>query len=378
VAIPGSSLLRTPGSALDRVRQDIERHAQRARNGIKMVRGVDPPQLAPTPKDVVWSRGRTQLWRYRNDNVRFAPPLLIVYSLFSRSYLLDLQPGNSFVERLVDDGFDVFMIDWGEPDERDAANVLEDYVDGYIPDALAAVGDVTGHSQVNMLGYCFGGVLALLYGARYPEAPVRSLTTIATPIDFSDVPMFSGMLKEGRLTAEDLLDETGNMPPSYILEGFRLQYPTGDITTYVDLFENIWNDEYVYGYQAMAHWIRDHIPLPGGVMRQMADMLFARNAFVTDDVTLGGERVPMRNFTWPLLAVIAERDAIVPAGMSEPLMTIVGSDSKEMLRLRGGHVGLVVGRTAHKRTIPTILEFMRGRSEETGSAASIERGEAEG
>jgi polyhydroxyalkanoate synthase len=361
-------LLRNPGDALERVRKDIDRHALRARNGIRMARGVNPPKLAPTPKTVVWSRGRSQLWRYHNDNVRLRPPLLIVYSLFSRSYLLDLQPGNSFVQRLIDEGFDVFMLDWGEPDERDAANVLEDYIDGYMPEALSAVAEATGEDEVNMLGYCFGGVLCTIYGASYPEAPVRSLTTIATPVDFSDVPMFSRMLKEGRLTPDDLLDKTGNLPPSYILEGFRMLHPTGDVTSYVDLFENVWNDKYVYGYQAMAHWIRDHVPFPGGVMRQVADMLFTRNGLVTNDIELGGRRVRLERFQWPLLAVVAERDLIVPATMSEPIMDVVGSADKEILRLRGGHVGLVVGRTAQVKTIPTILAFLRERSEQDPDA----------
>ena len=97
------------------------------------------PSWAQTPKDVVWRRGRSELWHYRNDNVRVSPPLLIVFSLFSRSYILDLQPGNSFVERLLDAGFDVYLLDWGVPDERDAANQLEDYVDDYLPAAVERV-----------------------------------------------------------------------------------------------------------------------------------------------------------------------------------------------------------------------------------------------
>ena len=71
-------------------------------------------------------------------NVRYGPPLLIVFSLISRSYILDLTPGNSFVEQLVDAGFDVYLLDWGEPDERDAGNGLEDYVDDYIPAGIDA------------------------------------------------------------------------------------------------------------------------------------------------------------------------------------------------------------------------------------------------
>ena len=107
------------------------------------------------------------MWHYRNDDVRVSPPLLIVFSLFSRSYILDLQPGNSFVERLLEAGFDVYLLDWGVPDERDAANQIEDYVDDYIPAAVERVRRLAGVEEINLLGYCFGSVLSLLYAAHH-------------------------------------------------------------------------------------------------------------------------------------------------------------------------------------------------------------------
>src|SRR6185369_9463720 len=92
-------------SPLDRIRQEIERTALRARNGIKLAAGLSQPSVGVTPRDLVWRNGRAQLFRYRNDDVRYRPPLLIVFSLDSRAYILDLMPGNSFVERLCDAGF---------------------------------------------------------------------------------------------------------------------------------------------------------------------------------------------------------------------------------------------------------------------------------
>ena len=73
------------------------------------------------------------------EQVSLRPPLLIIYSLFNKSCILDLRPGNSVIEQLVAAGFDVSMLDWGVPDERDAANQLEDYVDSYIPAAIDRV-----------------------------------------------------------------------------------------------------------------------------------------------------------------------------------------------------------------------------------------------
>ncbi len=161
------STVPSPQTVLDRVRRDVERNALRARNGLRLVSGVARPNVGQTPKDVVWQRGRTQLWHYRNDpetsgGVRYSPPLLIVFSMVSRSYILDLAPGNSFVERLRDEGFDVHLLDWGIPEDRDANNGIEDYVDRYLPEAVEAVRAATGSEEVSLVGYCFGGVLSLL------------------------------------------------------------------------------------------------------------------------------------------------------------------------------------------------------------------------
>src|SRR4051812_46178407 len=228
----------SPGDLVERVRRDVQRNALRARNGVKLVAGVDRPHLGCTPKDVVWERDRCQLWRYRNDSVSLSPPLLIVFSLVSRSYVLDLRPGNSFIEHLLAAGFDVFLLDWGVADERDADNRLEDYVDGYLPEALERTCEVAGSDSVNLLGYCYGGVLALLFAAHHPDAPMRSLTVMATPVDFSEWGVFTSLMRDGRLDVDAVLDEDGNVPAAVVQQAFRLLRPTGELQQYAGLLEN--------------------------------------------------------------------------------------------------------------------------------------------
>ena len=128
----------TPTDLLDRIRLDVERNALRARNGLKHLAGVGRPEVGCTPKDIVWRRDKVQLYRYQSPGPTLGPPILLVMSLVSKPYVLDLRPGNSFVEALVARGFDVFMIDWGTPDAADADNGFETYCDEYIPFACAA------------------------------------------------------------------------------------------------------------------------------------------------------------------------------------------------------------------------------------------------
>jgi len=353
VALPGLS-------RIDRVRREVERNALRARNGIKMATGIQRTDVGLSPKDVVWGHGRTQLWHYRSDQVRLGPPLLIIYSLFNRSYILDLRPGNSVIEHLVNAGFDVYMLDWGVPDERDAANQLEDYVDSYMPAAIERVCRLAGVDEVNLLGYCFGGVLSVLHAAHHLDSPLRSLTVLTTPADFQQVGPTRDIMARSDL--EDVLGDDGMVPPSAILQGFRSLTPLSEITSRVDLFEKLWSDDYVTAYQAMTGWATEQVPLPGGVARQMKQ-LAADNSLINDRMYLGGDRVRLSDIRVPFLHVLGLRDHIIPVPAAAPLIGLVGSQEKTELQLDAGHVGLMVGKTAARTTVPTVVEFLTKRSE---------------
>jgi polyhydroxyalkanoate synthase len=351
-------------SAIDRVRKEVERNALRARNGIRVAAGVARPPLGQTPKDVVWRRGRAELWHYHNDNVAIQPPLLIIYSLFNKSYIVDLRPGNSFVERLLEAGFDVFLIDWGIPDERDAGNTVEDYIDDYIPAAINVIRRQAGTDEINVLGYCFGGLLSVLHAAHHPASPLQSLTVLTTPCDLQQLGPLGDMFGKTNLDVEQVIDEDGLVPPRIILQGFKSLTPTADATRYVNLLEKLWNDEYVAADQAMAGWGTDHVPLPGGVARQLAEWI-RTNPMINDRLFLGGDRVHLADIKLPFLHVTADRDHIVPEACSAPLLGLIGSEDKHQLRLDAGHIGLVLGKAAHKVSIPTIVEFLKARSEVT-------------
>ena len=70
-------------------------------------------------------------------------------------------------------------------------------------------------------------------------------------------------VRDGRLDPDELVDETGNVPADALYSGFYMQAPTKEIARYATLLENLWNDEFVEAYQAMAQWSRDHVPFPG-------------------------------------------------------------------------------------------------------------------
>ncbi len=358
MAVPASAT-----EALAWVLADVERQALRTRNGLKYVTGIGRPQVGQTPKDVVWKRDKAELWRYRSDRRQWRPPVFIIYSLVSHSYVLDLSPGNTFVGRFLDAGLDVFLIDWGTPDEKDADNTFETYVNYYLPQAIKALLAEAGPDGLTVLGYCAGGDLALLLAARHPELPIRNLITVGTPVNFTEMGMFSRLFSDGRLDAEALIDHTGNVPAESVLNAFRILKPTGDVSSYVSLWQNLWSDEQMAAYQAMGQWAKDHVPFPGAAFRQFTQMM-RDNAFITDRLRLGGTPVHLADIRCPFLSVLAEHDHIAPEASVAPVVRLVGSEDVEEIRLPAGHVGLMASRTASKATIPAIVNWIYRHSEE--------------
>jgi polyhydroxyalkanoate synthase len=358
------SALLSPDEVVERVQRDLERSLLATRNLVKPLPSIKNPLVAQTPRDLVWQRDKVALYRYRSDQRRYAPPLLLTMSLVSKAYIFDLRPGSSLVEVMLDHGLDVYMLDWGVPDADDAGNTFETYCDDYLPSAVAATCAESGSADLTLLGYCLGGVLTNLYVAATSDAPVRNLVVVATPCDFSKVGPMGTMLAQGRLDADDLIDDTGNVPAQTMLNAFRLLKPMGDLSSYANLWVNLWSDEYLESYQAIMGWARDQIPFPGATMRQMVRMFNRENAFVTDTARLSGRRVSLHDIRCPFLSVMSMADHITPPEAVTPMLPLVGSDDKSEMRLEAGHVGLIVGRTAARSTMPAIAEWITRRSGE--------------
>jgi polyhydroxyalkanoate synthase len=351
----------SPASVLTNIRRDLERSALRLRNGLKHVARVDLPDVGCSPKDEVWARDKVRLHRYHSDNRTLSPPLLLVMSLVTKPYIFDLRPGNSFVEALLARGFDVYAIDWGIPDTADSQNTFETYCDEYLPLASQAVMHESGAGELTVYGYCFGAVLSLLFVAGHPELPIRSLGIMATPVDFSFMGATSNLLGSGRITVDDMIDETGNVPARTMLEGMRTMKVTGDLAGYASLLHRLDDSEYVAAHQALTGWAQDHIPFAGGCFRQQVEWFMKDDQLVQGVVTLGGRTVDLRSIACPVLSVIGDADHIVPPDSTAPILHLI--PHIEEMHFRAGHVGLIIGKSAQRHSIPAIGDWLVAHSD---------------
>lgn len=339
-------MARLPGLGLaDDALAFVERNLHRVRNGIKVIADVDRPVVGASPKHTVFRLGRTEVWRYDGSPRPDRLPVVLVPSVINRSDVLDIRPGGSFVERAVDSGLDVFMVDWGVADERDASRGLSSYVDDHLPRAIEAVLDTTGAEGVVLFGYCMGGLLAVLATAAHRELPIRALLALTTPVDMSKMGFPLDVLRTGKMTIDQVLDHRGLVPEKLLDQGIRMVRPTSLIIQGAEVWQHLWNDEYVVGYRSIETWARGHVPVPG---QALADLL----ELATDDkpadgrFDIGGRVVNLRDINCPVLTVVAERDTLVPTAASEPLLRLVGSKDKRQITMPVGHIGVVVGRRA--------------------------------
>lgn len=355
-----------PGlSVLDSVRKEVARNAVRARNGVKYVTGAQFAPPHPTASDVVWRSGKAHVRRYRRDTpARLGPPVVCYLGLVSQSYVFDLYDGGSIVQMLMDWGFDAYVLDWGATDELDAENTLETYLLGYLPEALQAVCREAGSDDVNVLAYCMGGLMTAEALAARPDLPIRSFVTIAAPWDFRQMGALIDALRDGKLDPDELLDATGNLPGPVVRESFKIRKPTGDLVNYANLWQNLWNDQYVEGYQAIGRFLGDHVPLAGGVFRQMVQNWLRDNGFITNSLRLAGRRLDLGVVHRPVLAVVAELDDIVVEESATAVATVLPHAQVELLEVHAGHVSLFAGRKAVKVVMPKIFEWIESHSEE--------------
>ena len=349
-------------SMQDRIRTEVQRAIQRSIKGVEYF-ASSGPVLGSTAKDVLSVRGTMRLYHYRPlaEEV-YRVPVLIVMATTNRGYILDLIPGQSFIEFLLRRGYDVYMLEWNPPTPEEKSLRMEDYVLDFIPDCIRHVQRDSGEENVSLIGYCFGGVLSLLYGSIFNDGPMKNLVCFTTPIDFRELTLFSNFADRRYFDVDHLLDSVGNMPPEMILSSFEMLRPASRVAGQIQLWENIWNDEYVKSYRMFDRWATDTLPLAGEYFRAIVKDLMWDNKLFNGTMSVGGRKADVAGIKVPVLHAVAEHDHIVPYDSAKHLIPMVGSTDKEEVILKGGHVSLVAGANAIKRLWPKVDSWLAGRS----------------
>jgi len=328
---------------------------------LKVAARVGDPPVGSSPHRVVYSRGQTRLLHYEPSERRFRTPILFVYSLINRYYILDFLPGRSLIEFMRDAGYDVYVIDWGRPGPTEQRMTWDDYLGGHLKAAVQWTRRFSGADDLTLYGYCMGGTMALAYAALYPMG-IRNFVAQGTPVDFHDDGVFHQWTHPRRFNVDALVDAWGNVPVSLMETGFSMMAPVQRMTKWLDVYRRIDDPEFVTTFLAMEHWASDNIPFPGEVYRQYIKDCYQSNHFCQGKMKIGARRVELGRIKVPLLNIIAENDTIAPPCSSEVLNGLVGSEDTETFRFQAGHIGLSTSSKGRRLFWPKIAEWIGQRS----------------
>jgi polyhydroxyalkanoate synthase subunit PhaC len=317
-----------------------------------------------TPSEVVYEEDQLKLLHYPGDSKpRQKVPLIFVFALVNRPYILDLKEGRSVVSHFVQAGFDTYLVDWGVPTNAHRHLSLDDYINGYLGNVVDFVCERTGAPQVNILGYCMGGTMSAMFTALHQER-VKNLILLAAGIDFQTREGLLNLWSDPKnFDVDSFVDAFGNAPAQFLQAGFLLLKPVQNfIEKPITLYEKADDDKFLEDFFTMETWLNDNIAVPGEVFRQFIKGLYQQNLLVQNRMPVGKHIVDLRKITCPVLNIMAQNDDLVPCAQSAPFNDLVSSTDRKSIVVPAGHIGLAVGTKAQKEAWPEACRWLAERS----------------
>jgi polyhydroxyalkanoate synthase len=354
-----------PAGAARAWQDEFERFGRRLASLPKVLETARQTRKGCTPHDVVMSEPPVRLVRYTGQAARrHATPVLFVFALVNRPYVLDLLPHKSVVRRFLDAGFDTCLIDWGTPSPSDATKTIHDYVEGHLHRAVQRLLDDTGADRVNLVGYCMGGTLSAMYTALHPGL-VKNLVLMAAPIDWSSRDSLLLTWTDPRYFDVDaVVDAFGLIPPAFLGTSFALLKPVANFfQKWAGFYEKMDDEKFLEEFFAMEVWSNDNIPIAGEVYRDFVKFGFQQNLLVQGRFPVGNRRVNLADIACPVLTLTADADHLVLPCQSTPIRRCIRSTDYAEMSVKAGHIGLSVGSRAHKELWPRVTAWLAERSD---------------
>ncbi len=346
----------------DAVREIVEMTAKATQN-LSQLR-ESQVEYGTSAKEEVYREDNVVLYRYKPLVKKpFEIPLMIVYALVNRPYMVDLQEDRSLVRNLLSLGMDVYLIDWGYPSRNDRWITIDDHVNSYIANCVDCLRERCGVEKVNLLSICQGGAFTLCYTALHPEK-VRNLITMVTPVDFH-VP--DGLLNTWAgspesMDVDTMVDALGNIPGDFMNFGYMLLKPFQlNIEKYLGLSDILDDEAKLINFLRMEKWIFDSPDQAGETFREFIRDFYQGNKMMKGELTLGGKRVDLKKITMPVLNIFAEEDHLVPPSASLPMKDYIGSTDYSVLSYPVGHIGIYVSGKVQRDLPPAIVEWLKAR-----------------
>jgi polyhydroxyalkanoate synthase len=260
----------------------------------------------------------------------------------------------------LEQGADVYLIDWGNATITERYKTLADHICGNLNDCVEFVRKKHRLDRVNLMGVCQGGTFSVIYAALFPKK-IKNLITLVTPVDFD---RGDGLLfRWAKDTDVDAIVDgfDGIVPGEFLNTGFDMLKPMSKIRKYLALPALLTDPNALLHFLRMEQWVSDSPAQAGETYRQFIKDLYQQNKLVKGTLEIGGRTVSLKKITAPVLTVFAKDDHIVPPATTTPLNDHIGSTDKQLLEFPGGHIGVFVGSRSQNVLAPAIAKWLAAR-----------------
>ncbi|HEV2875743.1 MAG TPA: class III poly(R)-hydroxyalkanoic acid synthase subunit PhaC [Nitrososphaeraceae archaeon] len=349
--------------ALQEALEILEENSRKVRKTRDLLHTAGNIDVGTLSHEVLEETRLYKLLHYRPLVSRTAKtPILVVYALMNKSYILDLQPDKSWLRSLLSQGFNVYLIDWKTPTSIDKYVSFDDYVNYYIDDCVDLVTKENSVERLTLHGYCLGSTMAAMYTSLHQEK-IRNLVTIAPIIDTeNDKTVLANFARY--LDVKTITDILGNFPREYLYGCFSMLKPFKQgANKYLNLIENIDNAKFVQNFLRMEKWLYDTPSIAGETFRQWIEDIYQKNLLVKNEMWIGENLVDLSKINVPLLNIVAEEDHLVSPQCSVALNDSVSSMDKRLMHFHTGHVGLIASSYSQNNVLPKVGQWLRVRSQ---------------
>jgi polyhydroxyalkanoate synthase len=257
----------------------------------------------------------------------------------------------------VNQGIDVYLVDWGVPGEEHGKLTFDYYIDTFLRRCVRKVLRRTGSEKINLMGQCLGGTLAAVYAAVHPEQ-INKLICMTTPIDFEDAGLLSVWTDSKTFDIDKIVESYGSViPADFIHACFQYLDVKATVQSYKKLYNNVLDENFLYYYRALDAWLKDKIPFPALVFGKFIKELYQENRLAKGTFTINGKTANLENITCPVLNIASQFDHVFPEKSAKALDDLVGGESEYHL-IPAGHVTLVVLFPQRFETFRIMSEFI--------------------
>ena len=342
------------------IAEELVSTSEKLAKGYNALKAMGPVEVATTPKELVWQCDKIKMYHYtRSTPPKCATPVLVSFAMLNRHDVLDLQPDRSLMAKLLEEGLDIYIMDWGYHTQADRYITMEDYIEVYMGGAVDFLRKKHKVQSIHKMGICQGGTFSMIYAALHPEK-LKSLTTYVAPYDFSGTKcMLYKWTKH--IDVDAMVDSVGTIPGEMIDGAFGMLKPSMNISKYLGVMDSLQDTDKMMNFLRMEKWKSDLPAIPGEMYRKYIKDLFRDNKLVRNEFTLGGKQVLLKNVTMPFLNVYATEDNIIPNDSTLNVMPLLGSKDKTEYAFPGGHIGVFVGGKSQKELAPAVAKWVCDR-----------------